>query len=345
MSKKACALNTSPEIFYIDHIAPLASLLNIPLIATDEKNARLAEKYYPEVHLRYTPDLSDHLDEVAKEFDILIGCDYWAPHQKELFSSLYQKEMRLIFCPHGQSDKGYETPTLAPYGYQEEILIYGNLMREMLSDLNLWDRIPNSLAVGNFRLRYYQKYRDRMLLDAEREIFSHLNPENQTLLYAPTWKDGDKATTFFDCIEKLVSETPSNWNVIVKIHPLLPARDPALFYRLSILEEKQDNIVFVHEFPMIYPLLEKMDAYLGDYSSIGYDALAFQKPMFFLTQPHLRPGRLHTCGKILDISQHLFDQIEAGITDSEILRSRQEELYKNAFAENANLLEASFGMV
>ncbi len=345
MFQKACVLNTSPEIFYIDHVAPLASLLNIPLIVTDEKNARLTEKYYPEVILRYMPDLSDRLDEVAKEFDVLIGCDYWAPHQKELFSSLYQKEMRLVFCPHGQSDKGYETPSLAPYGYQEEVLIYGNLMEEMLSDLNLWDQIPNSRAVGNFRHRYYQKYRDRMLLDAEREIFSLLNPVNRTLLYAPTWKDGDKATTFFDCIEKLVNETPLNWNLIVKIHPLLPARDPALYFRLSILEEKRNNIVFVHEFPMIYPLLEKMNAYLGDYSSIGYDALAFQKPMFFLTQPHMRPGRLHSCGKILDASKHLFEQIEEGMSGSEVLRSRQEELYKNAFAENSNLLEASLGMV
>ncbi len=343
MSQRGCAINTSAETLYLDHISPLASLLNIPLIVTDEKNAQLTAKYYPEVKLQYWPDLDRRLQELADHFDLLIGCDYWPPQLKEVFRSLFHKEMRLMLCPHGQSDKGYGAPSLAPYADHDNVLLYGDLMQEMLSDLKLWDSIASPKQVGNFRLHYYQKHRDRLLLDAEREIFSALRPSNKTLLYAPTWKDGDGSTTFFDCVEKLFEETPSDWNVIVKIHPLLPARDPLLFYQLSLLEESHRHFVLVHEFPPVYPILEKIDAYLGDYSSIGYDLLAFQKPMFFLTHPHLPPARLHTCGKVLDSSKHLFHSIEQGLPEAEAFRPQQEALYRKAFANIPE--ELAYGMV
>lgn len=331
MMQHGCALNTSPEIFYLDHICPLASFLQIPLIVTEEKNAILSQKYYPEVSVQYWPDLYSRLTELSNRFDGLVGCDYWMPNQKHLFKLLSQKEMRLVFCPHGQSDKGYGAPSLAPYALQEEVLLYGDLMKEMLIELKLWDSIAKPVFIGNFRLRYYQKYQERLRLQAENEIFSSLPRRNRNLLYAPTWKDGDGSTSFFDMFEKLLKETPSDWNFIVKIHPLLPSRDPALFYRLSAWEEKRSNYILVSEFPLVYPILEKIDAYLGDYSSIGYDALFFQKPMFFLKQPNLPPARLHSCGKILDRSENLFQSIEQGLSKADMFLSLQASLYKKAF--------------
>lgn len=337
LKARFCAINTSAEIFYLDHICPLASLLNIPLIVSEEKNAGLSAKYYPEVDLHYVPDLPFHLKELADRFDALIGCDYWLPELKNLFFQFHQKKMRLILCPHGQSDKGYKAPSLAPYAYHDEVLLYGDLMRQMLKELQLLDSIPSLITVGNFRYHYYQRHKLRFRKIVEEEIFSKLNPAHKTLLYAPTWNDLDGSTTFFDSIEKLIREIPNNWNLIVKLHPLLPARDPALFYRLSVLEEKREGFLLIHEFPLVYPILEKIDAYLGDYSSIGYDVLAFSKPMFFLEKTGVPIPRLHSCGRILDNRANFFDTIERGLATAEEYHGLQKALYAHAFAEDGSI--------
>ncbi len=337
---RTCAFNTSPEIFFLDHISPLASLLNIPLIITEAHNAKLTEKYYPEVKIRHMPDLEFRLKEVSDEFDALIECSYWAPQLKKLFSSMFSKDMKLIFCPHGQSDKGFRAPSLMPYAQQEAVLIYGNLMKQMLMDLQLWESISAHAPIGNFRYNYYKKHRARLLDLAETEIFSLLQSSNRTLLYAPTWMDDEGSSTFFEYAERLFREIPSDWNLIIKVHPLLSERHPSRYYRLSLLEEKRSNFILVDEFPLIYPILDKVDAYLGDYSSIGYDALAFQKPMFFLTRDHLPKVKLHTCGQVIDPSQNLFQAIDRGCQNASRYHLNQKALYLEAFANVENIKEA-----
>ena len=48
------------------------------------------------------------------------------------------------------------------------------------------------------------------------------------------------------------------------------------------------------EFPYIYPLLEFCDIYLGDCSSVGYDFLHLNRPMYFLN-PHNRDSNHNSC--------------------------------------------------
>jgi len=320
-----CALNTE-GIHLLDHIAPLASLHQFPLIVTEEENALLAAKYYPEVELRYWPDLEFRLKDLAAEFDTLIECKYWQPHVKQLFRTCFNKEMRLIFCPHGQSDKGYGAPLLAPYALQDVVLLYGDLLKEMLQELNIWDSIQAYATIGNYRLHYFQKHKERLRALAEKEVFSKLTRTNKTLLYAPTWRDADQSTTFFDSVKNIIDALPAHWNLLLKIHPLLEKRDPTLYYRLAILEEKKSNFLLLNDFPLVYPILEKIDAYLGDYSSIGYDVLPFQKPMFFLQNPKLPPARLHSCG--IKVEQNIFKEIET----AESFKEAQSALCLRAFA-------------
>lgn len=324
MALNGCALNTGEDFHLLDHIAPLASLLNIPLIVTEEENDLLSRKYYPEVATKFWPNLEFRLAEIAEKFDILFACKHWSPHLKTLFRTLFQKEMRLIFCPHGQSDKGYRTPILASYALHDGVLIYGDLLKKMLIELNIWNAIASHSIVGNYRWLYFQKHRQRLRRVAETEIFSQLKPRQRTLLYAPTWQDADHATSFFRAIEYL--SQASDWNVIVKVHPLLEQRSPALFYRLTA---SLKNVLLVHKFPLVYPILERIDAYLGDYSSVGYDVLALQKPMFFLPQSHLPPARLHACGQVVSLDNQLFQTIEKGLGKNFI--SQQAALYAHAF--------------
>jgi hypothetical protein len=324
---RLCALNTSSETLFLDHISPLASHFKAPLIATDERNVSLTRKYYPDVELRYWPDLEFRLGELAREFDALVECNFWAPHLKHLFRTLYQKEMKLITCPHGQSDKGYGAPTLTPYATQEMALFYGDLLKEMLFELGI--AVPDSISIGNFRYDYYERQKGFLADLADREVFSRFSARQPTLFYAPTWRDLDESTSFFDWGKRVASDLPNDWNLLIKVHPLLSKKDPVLYHRLHLLEK--GNFIVVDEFPPIYPLLDRVDAYLGDYSSVGYDFLTFRKPMFFFQKPHLRRARLHQCGSIIDPERNIFQQIEEGLLTADRYQEAQSLLYKKAF--------------
>lgn len=319
---RAAAFNTGIDFHLLDHIGPLAALLQIPLITTEELNYQLALRYYPQIEVRYIPDLEFKLGEIAAEFDTLFECKYWQPHLKTLFRQLFNKEMRLIFCPHGQSDKGYKTPLLAPYATQDAVLIYGQLMLTMLKELKV--PLPKYAIVGNYRLDFYKKHRpfyDRL---AAEEI--PIDRSKKTLLYAPTWKDADHATSFFSYASKIIDDLPTDWNLILKLHPLLERRNPAEFYAFSSLREKKSNLFLIEEFPPVYPILSLADAYLGDASSIGYDFLSFNRPLYFL--PTETSGRLHDCGHFLDLRKNIYSQMEKSPS-----QKKGAELYHFAFAQ------------
>lgn len=332
MFEKWCAINASPGSSFIDHITPLASILNIPLIISSEKNANLVSRYYPEVSAHYWPDFAFRCKEWVERCDTWVSCDYWMAQQTWALQWHTHKTMRFIFCPHGQSDKGYQSNCLEPYAFQETVLLYGSLMQKMLTDLHLFDSIRKTIFVGNFRRSYYRMHRDRLLAVARKEIFSKLNSTNRTLLYAPTWKDAEQSGTLFEFGDRLLKELPSDWNLIIKLHPDVEQREPVLFYRLSLIEEKRPNFLVLTDFPLVYPILEMVDAYLGDYSSVGYDFLSFQKPMFFLKKPHLVQATLHECGQVLDPCRPLFQSIEQGIVHDPLFHERRNQLYQQAFA-------------
>jgi hypothetical protein len=165
-----------------------------------------------------------------------------------------------VFCPHGQSDKGYAHPLLAPYAQQDVVLLYGELLQTMLKELGITAR---SAKVGNYRLSFYLKHKKFYDELAEQELFSRIPQKKRTLLYAPTWNDADTATTFFQWAPTLLSNIPEEWNILIKLHPLLEQRDPVRFYQIAALAENKPNAMLVLDFPVIYPLLARSDIYLG----------------------------------------------------------------------------------
>ncbi len=315
---RCAAFNTGMDYHLLDHIAPLAEALKCPLFTTEELNFELAKRYYPQVKTHYVPDLELRLGEVAKNFDVLFECKYWQPHLKELFATLYQKKMHLVFCPHGQSDKGYEAPVLAPYALQDAVLVYGPLMLEMLSELRI--DVPNYTVVGNYRLEFYKKYRTFY-----EPFLPKIDRSKKTLLYAPTWKDLDHSGSFFAQGVKVVSELPDEWNLIIKLHPLLKMRNPA---ECALFEVDKPNVWVLDEFPPVYPILALADCYLGDASSVGYDFLHFEKPLYFF--PVSSPKRLHACGTFLDVTKNIYRQME----ENHLHKEKQRALYQSAFAQS-----------
>ena len=323
------ALNTGSADQFLDHIAPLADLLNIPLIVSEEESLHLLETYYPHTKKELLKDPEFHLGELASRFDALIGCRYWPSHLKQTFRHLHGKNVDLIFCPHGQSDKGFGYPSLAPYAEQDIVLLYGDLLKDMLEQLQI--KIDRYATIGNYRRLHYQKHKSFYDNLADKEIFSHLVPNQPTLLYAPTWKDGDRSTSFFDWSQTLYKELPSHWNLIVKVHPLLEQKDPAHYFATLNALTKIPNGILVSGFPPIYPILERSDCYLGDFSSVGYDFLAYQRPMFFFSHPKLPAGPLHSCGHFLNSQRPLFSLIEQKL---EAKNLSQQNLYQHAFGKD-----------
>lgn len=292
----------------------------MPLIVTEELSYQLATQFYPHIAIEYFPDLELQLGQIANRFDTLFECKYWKVHLKKLFFDFYQKEMELIFCPHGQSEKGYGSPLLQPYALQDKVLIYGRLMKEMLEEMQI--SLPPFETIGNYRYRFYQTHQSFYDELAKRVL--PLDFSKKTLLYAPTWLDLERSTSFFTFGTKVAADLPSDWNLIVKLHPLLRQKDPALFFSLSHLFENRANMICLDEFPPVYPVLALSDAYLGDSSSIGYDYLAFERPMFFFPSP---PQRIHQAGRIIDPDQNIFLQVEK----PNLFQKEQKLLYQHAF--------------
>ena len=68
---RCAALNTGPDFHLLDHIAPLACLLQMPLYIEEEKNFTLTSQYYPMVETHFLPEIDHHLSFFAANYDTL----------------------------------------------------------------------------------------------------------------------------------------------------------------------------------------------------------------------------------------------------------------------------------
>ncbi len=323
---KAAFIHTGPAS-YLDHLCPLADLLSLPILVSEEKTFDAAKKYYPKVHVEYISLLDLSLEFLATNFDLIFESGHtWATELIPLFELLFKTKMRIIYCPHGNSDKGYSQTT----SLRKDIsLIYGPHMRDLLKNQS-----ANEILVetGNYRLPYFRKH--QKFYESLIQETVTLDPQKQTLLYAPTWADGENPTSFFDSCQRLIEDVSGRFNLIIKLHPFLLEFHPG--ETLQIISQYEHLAHFLSDFPPIYPLLNLADAYLGDFSSIAYDFLAFDKPLyFFKTAPH----PIHQCGWTIPKEASIAEFIEKTIGD-EKFRGERKKLYAYAFGEgNPEILE------
>jgi len=259
------------ESHHLDHLAPLCSLLAIPLILTDDMLTAQAKEFYPDLDTLQC----ESPDQIVKNFDTLI---YSTPRVlfEEVFffaQRMQNKRIKTIWCPHGNSDKGRHSPFMEALKEEELILTYGPRIEEFLKEKGV--NVPTQ-RVGNYRLAYFEKHK---------AFYENLFPKKQNaILYAPTWQDQEKNSSFPDLWPHL-HNAPENF--FVKLHPNLYLQFPDEVARL-----KSEGIQFIEDSPSIYPLLAQMDLYIGDLSSIGYDFLSFKKPMILLKDSELtKAGR------------------------------------------------------
>src|SRR3990167_1570221 len=152
---------------------------------------------------------------------------------------------------------------------------------------------PQTISVGNFRLEYWLKH--RLFYDTLLKETLSLREARATYLYAPTWDDREGNGSLWKAFPLLASHLPEDCNLIVKIHPNTLSQHQPQIEKWIGQYANRPNIYFLTEWPPICPLLNLCDAYIGDMSSIGYDFLYWNRPMFFFNHNNLN-SFLYRCG-------------------------------------------------
>ena len=260
---------------YLDHLAPFCALQRWPLIVCEDEIGELARRYYPGLEV-----IEKNRWDLALP-PLIVACD-----SRGLIESAFGSDpsRQLLWLPHGNSDKGWKTPFFDPLR-NETALVYGQRMIDFMRQKNV---SPRAVRIGNFRLQYWMN--NRAFYDKELSL-----PKGKTYLYAPTWNDKEGNGTFWEMFPLLASALPDNCNLIVKIHPNTQKQFAPEIEILIGRHANRPNLLFLSEFPPIYPLLNLCDVYIGDMSSIGYDFLYWKRPMFFL-KGNDRSQFLYSCG-------------------------------------------------
>src|ERR1700738_3872019 len=105
------ALNPSGYSHYTDHLAPICSLMDIPLFFTDETEYEIARSLYIDVACQLCDPAALTARRLVKDYQVLFISDLWT--QGEYFQrfgqaeQFYHKGLRVVHCPHGYSDKEF----------------------------------------------------------------------------------------------------------------------------------------------------------------------------------------------------------------------------------------------
>ncbi len=316
----AAGLIYGPAPHYIDHLAPLCSLLEIPLFVTEEEEEKLLKTFYPEVKT-FRIDSIPLPDLLVENIDIVFLCTPRILFDEIFFfpQKLHNKKVHTIWVPHGNSDKGHLSLFMEGLNQEEVALVYGNKMIDFLKKKKAFAQLKNYVITGNLRKSYYFQHKAFYDQIVQNLILRKLPSAEKTVFYAPTWKDTESSSSFLEATPFLIENLPSNWNLLIKPHPNLLMENEEKTRRLIENYQMNDRVSFILDFPPIFPLLTISDIYIGDLSSIGYDFLGFNKPMFFLNQqerdPKIDQGLyLYQCG--IEIRPDQYSMIYAIIKQS-----------------------------
>lgn len=347
----SCGLLETPYNFFIDHLAPLCFFLDIPILTSWPQTLFLFQRYYPNVNIKVKNWSVRYL---LENFTSVLYSFVPEPRFRQLIereqtqdpeNEIWQRPLKLIHHFHGCSDKGYHSDWIKPDSHLQDLdllLIYGKRFEVLLKDKQLFHLPKNVLQTGNYRLLYYQKH--KLYLDGlvQKEIFSKFKKKKTTLLYAPTWADHENSSSFLKIYTALFEKLPEHYNLIVKLHPNMTLRtekyDPSCVLQIIEKYKNRPNVLILPFYPLIYPLLNFCDIYLGDHSSVGYDMLYFNKPMFFLnvTKRNKKdPGaQLFQAGHVIE--EENFSNLYQIIAHdpNTFYQEKQKEIYEFAFGND-----------
>jgi hypothetical protein len=335
---KAVTILTGPST-HLDHIGILSAQLQVPLIVSNEKTFEMAHTFYPQfdVHFHEMSELS--YDMLAANFDLIFQSGRsWTAHIQPTLELLFRKKIRMVFCPHGNSDKGH---SFRNHPEQDLYLVYGDHLFDHLKKTGALEKIKQVFYTGNYRLLFYQQHQAFYDALVQTHVFSHFPTEKPTILYAPTWPDEEGPTSFFDETDALIDQLGTDYNLVIKLHPFLAESHPERVFQITDRHQNNPSVLFLTHFPPIYPLLARCDLYLGDFSSVGYDFLAFNRPLYFFN-PHSETSStscLFRCG--IEIPIHQKKRLKAFLEETRThsqthFATARKETYDYAFGKEKN---------
>ncbi len=334
---------------YIDHIVPLCHLMNIPILCTDPWIQHAIEFFYPSMEVLLDEGEEFSLHRTLDAYDTFFYVD---THRKpqgtfQFVEYIYEKKARSVCGLHGNSDKKRNIFWAEKYADEDVFLLYGPYMRDFLYEKGLQNRLGPYVFTGNFRYEFYLE--NQSFFDRKVESFLFPNQKRKTLFYAPTWTSENKKTewrfdysSFFHVYPYVLDHIPSDVQVLVKLHPHMALMFPEEVERIKNRYSESDQVIFLNDIPLIYPLLAQADWYLGDYSSVGYDFLSFNKPLFFFNESNRNPDHdngvfLYRTGTMIHPSDyhHLYSIICN--TDLEAQKEARTSIYAYAFGAKKSL--------
>jgi len=347
MNHKGAGMCLQHFYHYIDHTLPLCELFNAPLLMDDFSLYFQTKILYPFKDINYIEPKGYSLHEILSPYSFLIYTELYRKHHGsfEFGELLFEGPARSVCAPHGNSDKGAHAFWMERYVDEDIVLIYGDKMERFFVEKGV--HLERAVRCGNYRYAYYLKNRDFFDRKAEEELKKRRSTQC-TLFYAPTWQmnnptmqDPLDKSSLFDA-SSWIFDVPEEFCLIVKLHPNLYR-----FYPEEVLEIKktvgfQPNVIFLEEGPLIYPYLAASDAYVGDFSSVGYDFLSFDRPLYFLNfnrRPLDDPGlSLYRAGRhfMPEEFPQFYQKIAAHFAnDQTALSSVRQELYRDVFDDSA----------
>ncbi len=329
------AIDTPNNPQHLDHLIPLCDFFNAKLLISDIENKKMVERFYPQVITEDIFSLDQIKNEIGREYQYLIHSFFWP---KELFKAYFSGyDIKSVFTPHGNSDKHAKAHWMTRFKNQDFCLVYGQHMLDFLKEEGVV--LDKYVYIGNLRYHYFKKYQNHFYENYSKSLIKQLDPNKKTILYAPTKKDDGNFSSFdiknISFFEALFKE----FNLIVKLHPHYIENYPE--EALPFLGKISNKALVVENCPLVCPLLDICDALITDYSSIGYDFLAFDKPLFFIQtdKKDCRSTYLHNCGLILDQKNlKAIDSINDALSHDPFSEKRK-IIYKYAFHSKPNLLK------
>lgn len=323
--------------YRLDHLIPLCDLFDMPLILDSAQVYNLAKKYYPPIKLIHIT----HLESLSyiSNFDLFfVSEQYLSRFLESTCKLLFNKNIHFFYSPHGNSDKGFIDFEMNPITSHNLSLVYGNQMRQRIQKLGLSSQLQALITIGNIRKRFYKKYQT-FFTGIMKKIVTIPTTTRYTFLYAPSWQDTENSTSFFTICKFLIENILPEDYLIIKIHPLLITHNLGYVTHIYEKYKNKKNLLFITDNPLIYPLLEYIDIYLGDISSVGYDFLFFNRPMFFFDtrdNPPPESKTLFECG--IEVPSQYFKNpypfIFSSLEENKKKSTTRKKTYDFVFAED-----------
>lgn len=321
-------LDTSERL---DHLGIFATQQKHPLLINQIDICTACEKFYPMIEKKYVPNHKLNFSELESEYDGVIHSSRWIDKKNYLLDN---SKFEFCYLPHGNSDK--DIGREGEYGLviQDRMFVYGDQMYEILKEGGTLDYVSRIHFLGNYRYAFYTAHKTFFDSQFDAAFPKVAQSTKQAVLYAPTWDDDVNGSSFFQVGERVIKELKERFMVMIKLHPKLFGSKDGRALQLKKKYCNDPNVQFIDRYPPIYPVLNKTDIYLGDYSSVGYDFLTFDRPMYFIDSSRSTRScqPLHSCGVLINPDKSISDQIENSLNENRIqYKNQRNNFYNFAF--------------